>query len=245
MISSSGISVTVLGSDGSFPGPAGACSGYLLRSRGTNIWVDAGSGTMANLQRHIPLEDIDAVVITHEHPDHWTDLEGLAIAFKWSLRRDGPVVFAPGGIRELMRVGSAADVLSWREIDESSQVSAGRVELSFSRTDHPVPTFAVRAECDGRRFGYSADSGPEWGLAQLGDDLHLALCEASFLSDKEGTVQHMSARQAGVSAAEAKAERLVITHLMPGVDRGASRMEAENAFGSEVEVAHLGAQYEV
>lgn len=242
---SSGISVTVLGCDGSFPGPAGGCSGYLLRSAETNVWIDAGSGTMANLQKHIDLEEIDAVVITHEHPDHWTDLEGLAIAFKWSLRRDGPVIFAPSGIRELMRVGSAADVFSWQGIDESSRVSAGGVQISFSRTDHPVPTFAVRAECDGRRLGYSADSGPGWGLAQLGDDLHLALCEATFLADKEGTVQHMSARQAGRSAAEAKAERLVITHLMPGVDRDESRIEAEKAFGSPVEMAHVGARYEV
>lgn len=200
---------------------------------------------MANLQRHIALKEIDAVVITHEHPDHWTDLEGLAIAFKWSLRREGPVVFAPGGIRELMRVGSAADVFSWQEIDEESQVASGEVHLSFSRTDHPVPTFAVRAECDGRLFGYSADTGSGWGLSQLGEDLHLALCEATFLADKEGTVQHMSARQAGTSAAAAKAKRLVITHLMPGVDRDESRIEAERAFGSPVEMAHVGARYEV
>lgn len=239
------LSLTVLGCDGSFPGPAGACSGYLLRSARSNVWVDAGSGTMANLQRHIALEDIDAVVLTHQHPDHWTDLEGLAIAFKWSLKRDGPVVFAPAGIRELLRVGEAADVFSWQDIDESSAVSVDDLRLSFSRTDHPVPTFAVRAECDGRRFAYSADSGPGWGLAELGDDLHLALCEASFLSDKEGTVQHMSARQAGMSAAQARAERLVITHLMPGINRDESRIEAETAFGSAVEVAHVGARYEV
>lgn len=242
---SNSLSLTVLGCDGSFPGPAGACSGYLLRSAQTNVWIDAGSGTMANLQRHIGLEEIDAVVLTHQHPDHWTDLEGLAIAFRWSLMRDGPVVFAPAGIRELLRVGEAADVFSWQDIDETSAVSVDDLRLSFSRTDHSVPTFAVRAECDGRCFGYSADSGPGWGLAELGDDLNLALCEATFLSDKEGTVQHMSARQAGMSAAEAKAERLVITHLMPGVDRDESRIEAEKAFGSPIEIAHLGARYEV
>lgn len=200
---------------------------------------------MANLQRHIALEDIDAVVLTHQHPDHWTDLEGLAIAFRWSLMRKGPVVFAPAGIRELLRVGEAADVFAWQDIDEISEVFVDDLRLSFSRTDHSVPTFAIRAECDGRRFGYSADSGPGWALAQLGDDLHLALCEATFLSDKEGTVQHMSARQAGMSAAEAKAERLVITHLMPGVDRDKSRIDAEKAYGSRVELAYVGAQYEV
>jgi ribonuclease BN (tRNA processing enzyme) len=55
----------------------------------------------------------------------------------------------------------------------------------------------------------------------------------------------MSARQAGRSAAEAKVERLVITHLIPGVDREESRIEAEKAFGSPVEMAHVGARYEV
>lgn len=239
------LSITVLGCDGSFPGPAGACSGYLIRSDDTNIWMDAGSGTMANLQEHLSLQDLAAVVVTHEHPDHWTDLEGLAIAFKWVLRRDGPVVFAPQGIRELMRVGIAADVFRWQTINESSFESVGQIRLSFSRTDHSVPTFAVRADSRGRTLGYSSDTGPGWELSELGCDLNLALCEATFLADKEGTVQHMSARQAGASAAKAQVERLIITHITPGVDRDAVRTEAMASFGAPVEVAAIGARYEV
>ncbi|HUE58798.1 MAG TPA: MBL fold metallo-hydrolase [Acidimicrobiales bacterium] len=239
------LSVTILGCDGSFPGPAGACSGYLIRSDETNVWMDAGSGTMSNLQAHVRLQEVDAVIITHEHPDHWTDLEGLAIAFKWSLRRDGPVVFAPAGLRELMRVGAAADVFRWQTIDEGSVESIGPLQLSFSRTDHSVPTFAVRAESRGRALGYSADTGPGWGLSQLGRDINLALCEATFLADKEGTVQHLSARQAGSSAAKAQVERLVITHITPGVDRDAARIEATASFGGSVEVAAIGTRYEV
>jgi ribonuclease BN (tRNA processing enzyme) len=239
------LSVTVLGCDGSFPGPGGACSGYLVRADKTNLWVDAGSGTMSNLQRHIRLEDIDAVVITHQHPDHWSDLEGLAIAFKWALDLPGPRVYAPESIRDLMRVGSATDVFRWNEIDERSVVSVGDLKISFSRTDHSVPTFAVRIEYLGRNLGYSADTGPAWRLSALGSDLHLALCEASFLADKEGTVQHMSARQAGASALEAGARRLVITHLIPGTDRDAARSEAEDSFGGSVDVARAGDRYEV
>ena len=239
------LSVTVLGCDGSFPGPAGACSGYLVRSDDTNIWIDTGSGTMANLQEHVSLQDLTAVVVTHEHPDHWTDLEGLAIAFKWALRRDGPVVFAPQGIRELMRVGIAADVFRWQTINESSLESVGQIRLSFSRTDHSVPTFAVRADSRGRTLGYSSDTGPGWELSELGLDLNLALCEATFLANKEGTVQHMSARQAGASAAKAQVERLIITHITPGVDRDAACAEAMASFGAPVEVAAIGARYEV
>jgi len=72
--------LTVLGCSGSYPGPGGAASGYLVEADGTRIWLDAGSGTLANLQRHIGLDAVDAVVLSHEHPDHWADIEGFHIA---------------------------------------------------------------------------------------------------------------------------------------------------------------------
>jgi ribonuclease BN (tRNA processing enzyme) len=142
-------------------------------------------------------------------------------------------------------VGEAADVFEWSQIDETTTISCGDMKVSFSRTDHPVPTFAVRIRCLGRTFGYSADTGPAWRMSALGTDLDLAMCEASFLADKEGTVQHMSARQAGTSASEAGARRLIVTHLIPGIDPDAARLEAERAFGGVVEVAAIGARYEV
>jgi ribonuclease BN (tRNA processing enzyme) len=198
---------------------------------------------MANLQTHIPLDQVDAVVITHEHPDHWTDLEALGIAFKWGLRKRGPAVFAPSSIRGMMRIGQAVEAFTWTSIDQTSKIMIGDIRISFSRTDHSVPTFAVQAEFNGRRVGYSADTGPAWSLSALGTGLNLAICEASFLHDREGTVQHLSARQAGRSAAAAGVDRLVITHLMPGVDHEAARLEAEEAFGGPVDVARVGVTY--
>jgi ribonuclease BN (tRNA processing enzyme) len=67
-----GLSLTVLGCSGSYPGKGEACSSYLVRSGSTTVWLDAGSGSMANLQQHVGLDAVDAVVLTHEHPDHWT-----------------------------------------------------------------------------------------------------------------------------------------------------------------------------
>ena len=242
---SAGLSLTVLGCDGSYPGTGGACSGYLIQCADTALWLDAGSGTMANLQQHIGLGDISAVVITHAHPDHWTDLEQLCVALKWGLRLKGPPVYAPEGLRKLMRTGSSSDAVDWNEITDDAEIVVRDLRLSFSRTDHPGPTFAVRVDGAGRSLGYSADSGPGWAMASLGAGLDLALCESTFLSDEEGSVQHLSARQAGATAAEAGAARLVLTHLAPRVDRDAARLEAEGTFGRLVDVASIGARYEV
>jgi ribonuclease BN (tRNA processing enzyme) len=237
------LSVTVLGCDGSYPGPGGACSGYLFSCEGFRLWVDCGPGTLAAIQTYLPIEEIDAVVISHEHPDHWTDLQHLGVACRWMVERDPVPVYAQPGLAELFALEGAAEALDWRAIDETSVLDLGALQVSFALTDHSVPTLAVRVEGAGRSVGYSADSGPAWGLRSLGPGLDLALCEATFLSDKEGTVQHMSARQAGASGAEAGVGRLVVTHLGPREDREAVRAEAREAFGRDVSVALPGAIY--
>jgi ribonuclease BN (tRNA processing enzyme) len=239
------LTVTVLGCDGSFPSPGGACSGYLVTCDDTRLWLDAGTGTLANLQRHVSIEEVDAVVLTHEHPDHWTDVEHFAVACRWYLGRTGIPVYSPPGLAALSRGGSAGAALDWHTSADGDKVTIGAMELTFSQTDHPVTTLAVRIDGGGRSLGYSADSGPAWGLPSLGSGLHLALCEATFLSDKEGTLQHLSARQAGATARAASVERLVITHLSPPVDREAARAEATESFGAAVSVAAIGDRYRV
>jgi ribonuclease BN (tRNA processing enzyme) len=238
------LSLTVLGCDGSYPGPGGSGSGYLVRCGTTKVWVDAGPGTLANLQRYVDIEDLDAVVISHSHPDHWSDLDHFAVAARWVIGRPPLPVYAAEGVRELMRVGVAAEVLDWRPIEDGHTVAVGPMDFSFSQTDHPVTTLAVRVDGGGRSLGYSADSGPGWGLSALGPGLNLALCEATFLSDLEDSgLSHMSAREAGRTARHAGVERLVIIHLWPRVDRAAAKAEAEEAFGGEVTLAAMGDRY--
>src|SRR5438105_15540802 len=95
-----GVTLTVLGCSGSFPAAGGACSGYLVDDGTTRMWMDAGSGTLANLQRHVAVDAVDGVVLSHEHPDHWTDLESFVIALRTLGGREGVPVFAPAGLRE-------------------------------------------------------------------------------------------------------------------------------------------------
>jgi ribonuclease BN (tRNA processing enzyme) len=237
------LSVTVLGCDGSYPGPDGACSGYLLACDGTRIWLDAGSGTLSNLQKQIPIEELDAVVISHHHPDHWTDLEHLAVASRWILQLSSIPVYAPADVSSLLRVGVASEVLDWHHVKGGDRVQIGSMTLSFSQTDHISTTLAVRVDGGGRSLGYSADTGPGWDLSELGPRLNLALCEATYLSDHEGSIPHLSARQAGLSGKKAAVDRLVITHLWPRVDKAEARAEASASFGSDVTVAAVGERY--
>jgi ribonuclease BN (tRNA processing enzyme) len=145
-----------------------------------------------------------------------------------------------------MRTGpTTRPTLVWHTVADGHQLTIGAARLSFSRTDHPPETLAVRIDAGGASLGYSADSGPGWSLEALGPGLDLAVCEATFLHDQEGRHQHMSARQAGTTARAAGVGRLMLTHLWPTIEPAASRSEATAAFGGPVEMAQMNTTYQV
>lgn len=242
------LTLTVLGCSGSFAGPGGACSGYLVEGRGTAVWLDAGPGTLANLQRHIDFDDLDAVVLSHSHPDHWVDVLPYHNVVRHIRVRSGVPVLSPGEVQRLAGQinGDLAPAFDWMVVGDGSEAEIGGLRLCFSRTDHPPETLAVRVDDGGgASVGYSADTGPAWSLAELGPDLDLALCEATVPVSDEGLLPHLSGRQAGASARAAGAARLVITHVQPGVDAAENQADAAAAFGANVELAAVGARYEV
>jgi ribonuclease BN (tRNA processing enzyme) len=244
-----GLSLTVLGCSGSYPGPGAACSGYLVQGGGVSVWLDAGSGTLANLQRHIGLHEIDAVVLSHEHVDHWSDVEGLFVALAYVNPAPQPrsiPVYAPAGVRiAAQRFSSTETPLTWHDVTDGDRLDIGGLGFRFSRTDHPTETLAVRVDGEGRSLAYSADTGTAWSLAELGPGIDLALCEATHPLSKEGTYQHMSAREAGEMAKAAGAKRLLLTHLWPTVDPKQSQSDGELAFGGPTAVAEIHRRYEV
>lgn len=241
------LSLTVLGCSGSYPAPGGACSGYLVRGGGAAVWLDAGSGTLANLQRHLDLDELDAVVLTHAHPDHWIDVLPYHNVARYLRPRTDLPVWSPARVRDLAAGinGRLAPAFDWGVVGDGSVVHVGPLTLRFSRTDHPGETLAVRVDGDGASLGYSADTGPGWSLAELGPGLGLAVCEATLTAEDEGRVQHLSARQAGADARAAGARQLLITHLQPGLDHERSRADATEAFGAPVAVAAIDDHHEV
>jgi ribonuclease BN (tRNA processing enzyme) len=242
------VELTVLGCTGSYPGAGDVCSGYLVRGGGVNLWVDAGPGTLAQLQEHIDLDELDGVVLTHAHPDHWTDALSWHIAIRYLRKRVGVPVWSPRRVRQLVEEvnGEMRRECDWSEVSSGDGARLGGLTLSFSRTDHGPETLAVRIDEDGGgSLGYSADTGPDWSLDRLGDDLDMALCEASLTTDQERSVQHLSARQAGDLARQAGVGQLVVTHFPPGVDPVRQQADAADAFGRPVHLASQGATFEV
>jgi ribonuclease BN (tRNA processing enzyme) len=241
--------LTVLGCDGSYPGPGGAASGYLVEDGTTTLWLDAGPGTFARLQQVCDPGAVDAVVLSHEHPDHWTDLESFAVWLRQTGARRPVPVYAPPGLRR--RSYFADDpALSWREAEPSMRVVVGGMTASFVATDHGPPTLAVRIDPAGSgddrsgSLGYSADTGPDWSLEELGTGIGTVLCEASYTRDLEGSARHLSGRQAAAMAAGAGAGRLVLTHRWPTVSAGALAAEADEALGRPVHQAESGRVFE-
>jgi ribonuclease BN (tRNA processing enzyme) len=236
--------LTVLGCSGSYGGPdGGACSGYLIRDGDTALWIDCGNGTFGQLQRHLPVEDLTAVVLTHEHPDHCVDLYGLHVMLRYGLHRQNLPVYAPVGIGE--HLGSLVGndwggTFAWHAIDETEPVTIGSTTLRFSRTDHPPPTYAVEITAGDARLVYTSDTGPRWSIEAFPAGADLVLSEATYLHDHKAAPIHLSAKEAGTYAKAAKARRLVLTHLWPQVDPQLIVAEATAAFGAPVSLATPG-----
>jgi ribonuclease BN (tRNA processing enzyme) len=237
------LTLTILGCSGTYPGPGDACSGYLVRAGDTAVVVDLGTGTLANLQVHLDPGAVDALVLSHEHPDHWLDLPVLRNALRYVLEVEGLDVYGTAGTLRLAAtlIDGLAPTLDWHTVGPGATAEVGSMRLRFGLTDHPVETLAVRVDAGGRSLLYSADTGPAWAPGELADGVDLLLCEASLRPGDEGAVQHLSGRQAGELARAVGAGRLVLTHMVPGVDVEAQQKAAADAYGGPVTVAATGA----
>ena len=247
-----GLSITVLGCSGTWASAASACSGYLVSDGSTKVWVDCGPGTLTALQQHCRLEDLDAIVVTHEHPDHCLELPVVrnAVVHGGLDTRDIPL-YAPRGVFGLLEklVGSRGLTPAFipKMVGDGSVARVGGIRMAFSRTDHPVETLAIRFDGDdGGAIGYSSDTGPGWSVRALGADLDVAVVEATLLHRDVGDAEavHRTALQTGDDARFAGVGRLVITHVPPTGDGEAHRAEAEEAFGGTTILATPHERYD-
>ncbi|MFI6601574.1 MBL fold metallo-hydrolase [Nonomuraea sp. NPDC050536] len=209
--------LTILGGSGAWPTATQACSGYLVEHDGYRILIDPGYGTMQVLQEFVAPEDVDAVVVTHGHPDHCADLNPLLRARVLGERGPAPLaVHAPEGaldaVLTLDRPGMLADGLTF-----SGELGPFRLETWL--LPHHVPNHGVRLSAGGTVLAYTGDTGPTPDLVDLARDADVFLAEATYPDEvpEEDAPYLSTARQAGENAARAGVGRLILTHPWPGL----------------------------
>ena len=79
--------LTVLGKSPAWQDVDGACSGYLLEAEGTALLLDCGNGVFAKMRRFVDYVDVDAVVLSHLHADHFLDLVPFSYALTYAPRQ--------------------------------------------------------------------------------------------------------------------------------------------------------------
>jgi len=250
------VRLTIVGCSGSFPGPRSAASCYLVEADGFRLLIDLGNGAVGSLQRHIDLADIDAILVSHLHPDHCIDLLPLYVARTYDPRRSFdrlPVRVPAGGAAHLAQAYGRAEQPGLDASYDFSEWTPGSHQfgpftVTVARMAHPVETWGMRVEQDGAVLAYSADTGPCDALLDLARDADLALVEAAFESGRDDHASpdlHLTARQAGQAATDAGVRRLVLTHLPPWNDPEVARRDAQGAFEGPVEMAFAGATYDL
>jgi ribonuclease BN (tRNA processing enzyme) len=250
--------LTVIGCSGSFPGPESAASCYLLEAehegRAWRLLLDLGSGALGTLQRYVDPLTIDAVLLTHLHPDHYFDLSGLYVLWKYHPEGARPriPVWGPKGVAKqaaraygLSRETGMSAEFDFHEYD-GEPIRIGPFTIHAAKLVHPIPAFGMRVESEGRVLAYSGDSGPCQGLVELASGADLLLCEAAFVEGGHNpTDLHLTGKQAGAAAAEAAVSRLVLTHIPPWHDPSVVEAEAREAYAGPLELAATGATYTI
>lgn len=253
--------VTVVGCSGSFAGPHSPASSYLVRAeeggRTVNLVLDLGNGALGALQRHLDPADVDAVMISHLHPDHCMDLTGLYVIRKY--RPEGPVagrlpVYGPPATQRRLAAayegiddGGMTREFEFRDLVSEEPVRLGPFLVTPMRVNHPVEAFGFRVETGGAVLAYSGDTDTCDALGPLLHGADLALVDAAFVEGRDVTRGiHLTGRRAAEAAlAAGGVRRLMLTHIPPWNDPEVCRRQAAEVWPGEVELAEPDATYEI
>lgn len=257
--------LTIVGCSGSVPGPDSPASCYLVTAHGTDrewrLLLDLGNGALGALQRHTDPLSIDAVVLSHLHPDHCLDLTGLKV---W--RGHGPDevdgdldVWAPAGAGE--RMGRAYGVeqaeeftgFVFHDLQDGGAFEIGPFAITAYAVEHPVPAFGLRVEAHGEVLAYTGDTDSCPGLVPLMAGADVVLAEAAF-TEREDAPRglHLTGRRAAEAVVEAERDgdrgpvgRLLLTHLPPWTPADVVLGEAREVWDGAIEVVQPGVRYAV
>ncbi|PFP30396.1 hypothetical protein COJ96_06705 [Bacillus sp. AFS073361] len=210
--------LTVIGYWGGYPKENEASSGYLLEHDGFQLLMDCGSGVLSKIQNVTQPEELDAVILSHYHPDHIADIGVLQHArliqgFLGKKTQTLPLYGHDLDQSEFNKL-TYKDITKGVSYNPSEVLTIGPFHVSFLRTDHPAPCYAMRIEANGKAIVYTGDSSYKEEFIEFSRNADLLLCECNFYGHQNGkSAGHMNSIDAGKFAHKAEVKQLVLTHL--------------------------------
>ena len=246
------IELTLLGTGSPIPAPDRAGPATLVRAGDATLLVDAGRGVLMRLAAvGVGAQQLTAVLLTHLHSDHITDLNDV-ITTSWVMSfAPTPLrIIGPPGTQQVVDAILASlapdiayrlahhDDLTWAPLVDVTEVAAGEVlddgtvRVTAAPTDHrPVePTVAYRVDHDGRSVVLAGDTVPCAGLDGLcagADALVVTAIRADVIAQvplprlQDILDYHSSVEDAARTAARAGVGVLALTHYVPAPGPGA------------------------
>jgi len=213
----------VLGRHGPYPRPNGACSGYLIEDGETRVLVDCGAGVFARLIEYVRPEALDAIVLSHLHYDHWSDLFVLRYALD---QQDVPAggekrrlpLYAPDEPADVYAALLKNALFNPHPVKGGDCAQIGSLSFSFTPMAHPVPTNGMRiTDGAGDTLFFTGDTKPFPGLADAVRGADALLADTCFV-DETQQGPHMNAKDAAELARESGVRTLYCTHLWGKMD---------------------------
>ena len=233
--------LTILGCNGPFPAPGGACSGYLIESDSgrTKVVIELGSGTLPRLLEHVQPGQIDALILSHLHFDHMSDVPVLGYLLDFSDVETLKVICpeTPAETRRLLK--------GKLDLYPPQDTQVGEFSIQFMRVKHPVETYAVKIYADDSIFVYTGDTNecPEIELFASGANTILADCGLSS-ADWEPGKPHLNPAKCAELAKTSGASLLILSHLSPLYDKQELFNESAQIFPN-TELAEEGMQIRI
>ena len=234
----------VIGMWGGFPKKNGPCSGYLIQHEGFSLLVDCGSGVLSELQNYIDLNDINHVILTHYHYDHYSDIGAYLFSrlVNTQLGRATEELSVYGPADEGMQK-QVEDVAysQFTSFNEKSQLEIGPFTCTFMRNIHPVETYSIKIVCDGKSIVFTSDTSFTEDLVSFAADSDLLITECSLYEGMDGAGSgHMTSEHAGILAYQSKAKRVLLTHLPHFGDLNDLVVSAKKQGNENIELAETG-----
>lgn len=240
--------LTVVGAGPAYTDRAGATgAAYLLERDGHAVLLDLGQGSFPALATAIEPSRLDAVVVSHLHPDHFVDLVPLRHYLRYHLVPPARVaVHAPAGLDERLDALHAEPGFTAAALDLAPLSAGTRAIGPFSvearRVTHTADSYAFRVSVDGRPgLVYTGDCGRADDVQPLVRRGDVLLAEVSFgPGPVPAGALHLDGPAVGDLATATEPGRVLLTHLLMGFDREATVGAVRSRWPGPVELVDPG-----